>query len=201
MNTENGVFDVDLFPNMVLIYDTVEGRTVIRFDEIYPKPPYEKFLYTCSRLFACGHICPSAMSAEAWDRVCVRVRGAIRKFEFEKRKGTHYIEYECAWCDTTQVITSADTGEKLEMVDFRRRNGKELALKWHHPANAEIKKVIFNDPATIVFWDDGTKTVVKCKPGETFSEAAGLALCYMKKYEGNKFHKQLKKWLPKEDKK
>ena len=25
-----------------------------------------------------------------------------------------------------------------------------------------IKKVIFHDPATVVFWKDGTKTVVKC---------------------------------------
>lgn len=27
----------------------------------------------------------------------------------------------------------------------------------------QIKNVIFNDPATIVFWKDGTKTVVKCQ--------------------------------------
>jgi len=27
----------------------------------------------------------------------------------------------------------------------------------------EIKKVIFKNPATIVFWADGTKTVVKAK--------------------------------------
>ena len=33
-----------------------------------------------------------------------------------------------------------------------------------------IKKVIFNDPATIVLWDDGTKTVVKCSEGDTYSE-------------------------------
>ena len=26
-------------------------------------------------------------------------------------------------------------------------------------------KVIFNDPATIAFWSDGTKTVVKAQPG------------------------------------
>ena len=26
-----------------------------------------------------------------------------------------------------------------------------------------IKKVIFNPPATIVFWEDGSKTVVKCR--------------------------------------
>lgn len=35
-----------------------------------------------------------------------------------------------------------------------------------------IDKVIFNPPATIVFWKDGTKTVVKCKEGEEFSEWA-----------------------------
>ena len=33
-----------------------------------------------------------------------------------------------------------------------------------------IKKVIFNDPATVVIWDDGTKTVVKCSEGDTYSE-------------------------------
>ena len=32
-----------------------------------------------------------------------------------------------------------------------------------------IKEVIFNDPATIVYWEDGTKTVVKCH-NETFDE-------------------------------
>lgn len=35
-----------------------------------------------------------------------------------------------------------------------------------------IDKVLFNPPATIVFWLDGTKTVVKCKEGEEFSEWA-----------------------------
>lgn len=28
--------------------------------------------------------------------------------------------------------------------------------------------VIFRAPATIVFWDDGDKTVVKCQPGDTY---------------------------------
>lgn len=33
-----------------------------------------------------------------------------------------------------------------------------------------IEKVIFNDPATIVFWSDGTKTVVKAQNGEEFDK-------------------------------
>ena len=55
-----------------------------------------------------------------------------------------------------------------------------------------IDKVLFNPPATIVFWLDGTKTVVKCKEGEEFSEWAGIALCLAKKLYGPNFHKIFK---------
>lgn len=63
-----------------------------------------------------------------------------------------------------------------------------------------IKKVIFNDPATIVIWKDDTKTVVKCQSGDTYSEELGLAMCISKKYLGNKgnFNDEFKKWLPEE---
>ena len=50
-----------------------------------------------------------------------------------------------------------------------------------------IKDVIFNDPATIVFWTDGTKTVVKCQPGETFDPEKGLAMAISKKVLGNDY--------------
>ena len=56
----------------------------------------------------------------------------------------------------------------------------------------EIEDVIFNGPATIVFWRDGTKTVVKCTKGDTFSEDAGVALCIAKKMMGDSFHRVLK---------
>ena len=65
----------------------------------------------------------------------------------------------------------------------------------------EIKNVIFNDPATIVFWDDGTKTVVKCQDGDEFDPEKGLAMAIVKKAYGNKgnYCNKLKKWLPKKD--
>ena len=50
----------------------------------------------------------------------------------------------------------------------------------------EIKKVIFNDPATIVYWKDGTKTVVKCQKGDVFDSEKGLAMAFLKKCWGNK---------------
>lgn len=50
-----------------------------------------------------------------------------------------------------------------------------------------IKDVIFNDPATIVFWIDGSKTVVKCQKGETFDPEKGLAMAISKKFLGNDY--------------
>lgn len=50
----------------------------------------------------------------------------------------------------------------------------------------EVKKVIFNDPATIVYWKDGTKTVVKCQHGDNFDSEKGFAMAFLKKCWGNK---------------
>lgn len=63
-----------------------------------------------------------------------------------------------------------------------------------------IKKVIFNDPATIVFWNDGSKTVVKAHD-EVFDPEKGLAMAISKKLLGNKgnYYNEFKKWLPEED--
>lgn len=63
----------------------------------------------------------------------------------------------------------------------------------------EITKVIFNDPATIVYWSDNTKTVVKCQKGDKFDPEKGLAMAIAKKYYGNtgSYCDELKKWLPK----
>lgn len=64
----------------------------------------------------------------------------------------------------------------------------------------EIKKVKYNAPATIVFWEDNTKTVVKCQKGDTYSKEMGLAMAIAKKAYGNKgrFNKIFKKWLDNE---
>lgn len=65
-----------------------------------------------------------------------------------------------------------------------------------------ITRVIFSDPATIVFWADGTKTVVKCQEGDIYSEETGLAMAIVKKVFGNKgnFNEVFKKFIPGYDK-
>ena len=63
-----------------------------------------------------------------------------------------------------------------------------------------IKDVIFNNPATIVLWKDGTKTVVKCQDGDVYNPETGLAMCIIKKMCGNKgnYNDVFNEWLPKE---
>jgi hypothetical protein len=57
----------------------------------------------------------------------------------------------------------------------------------------EIKQVIFNNPATIIMWKDGTKTIVKVH-NEEFDEEKGFAMAYLKKVFGdrNKYMKYIK---------
>lgn len=63
----------------------------------------------------------------------------------------------------------------------------------------DIKEVIFNGPATIIKWEDGTKTVVKCQPDDmdNFDYETGIALAIMKKVLGNKgnFNTVMKKLI------
>lgn len=70
------------------------------------------------------------------------------------------------------------------------------------PKVAKVKKVIFNNPATIIFWDDKTKTVVKCQEGDTYDKEKGFVMAYLKKMLGNKneFNKEIHKWVKEESK-
>ena len=61
----------------------------------------------------------------------------------------------------------------------------------------EIERLIFNDPATIVYWSDGTKTVVKCQQGDTFSAETGLLAAMLKRFMGNdnSYNQVINYWL------
>ena len=66
----------------------------------------------------------------------------------------------------------------------------------------KVKKVIFNPPATIVYWFDGTKTVVKAQGGDIFDKEKGFAMACAKKFFGNRgnyyneFRKHGANWRP-----
>lgn len=67
-----------------------------------------------------------------------------------------------------------------------------MTIKAKNFYSLNVSKIIFNSPATIVFWEDGTKTVVKCSAEDEFSEYYGfLAALGKKVYESNSQIKEL----------
>lgn len=65
------------------------------------------------------------------------------------------------------------------------------------------KKVYYRNPYTIVIWEDGTKTIVKCSgkmcggKAIKYDKLTGFLLCCLKKgmnCSNNKYHNFLKKW-------
>ncbi len=87
------------------------------------------------------------------------------------------------------------TGLFTEIME--RRNND---MKNNHRV-PQIKDVIYNDPATIVLWMDGTKTVVKCGDYDIYDPEKGLAMAIAKKALSNQgnYYETFKSWLPEED--
>lgn len=114
----------------------------------------------------------------------------------ERRMKMERTCYSCKWHD--EPCLGIHCRECYGTVNWEPR---EVNMKQDHNRLPDIKNVIFNDPATIVFWSDGTKTVVKVQDGDEYDEEKGLAMAISKKALGNKgnYCNVFKKWLPEED--
>lgn len=87
------------------------------------------------------------------------------------------------------VVNSVETfvdyfnGDTNVQIDAQVANKSRKYPTQVNPFN--IKRVIFNGPATIVFWNDGTKTVVKCAEEEIYNKRTAIMWAIMKKAYGN----------------
>ena len=109
-------------------------------------------------------------------------------------------EYENWLLQNSVVDAILYTNKKMDSALSVNKETAERSYHMHYDIRRCIRKVKFNPPATIVFWTDDTKTVVKCK-GEDYDPEKGLAMCICKKVLGDKgnYYEVFKKWLPKED--
>lgn len=97
-------------------------------------------------------------------------------------------------CTPITDINSLYTGSTIRSISYDEAFRYRTSLKFN------IEKVIFNDPATIILWKDGTKTVVQAQ-GEDFDPEKGMAMAIAKKALGNKgnYYDVFKEWLPEEE--
>ena len=126
--------------------------------------------------------------------------GKCMKFK-ECLKCTHADNpWRCAACYNGNMFVPIEHTIKTEYHTIGRRSGKNMAVNeylnmlYGTKALPRIKDVIFNDPATIVIWEDGSKTIVKVMEGDKFDPHTGLAQAISKKALGDDYKKEFKKW-------
>lgn len=110
-------------------------------------------------------------------------------------------EYKCSYSDyfDTDVVFQKMINSLYNSRYINKINlSKEVS---NMDIRNNIKDVIFNGPATIIKWTDGTKTVVKCQEGDV-DPWVGMAMAISKKVLGNKgnFNEVFKKWIKEEPK-
>lgn len=98
------------------------------------------------------------------------------------------------------TITAEEIGEAMNCLLSEKYFEKDKDSTYGLP---KIEDVIFADPATIVKWNDGTKTVVKCEDGDTYNKFYGFVCCITKKIYGNnsRFNSIANKWIEADEKK
>lgn len=111
--------------------------------------------------------------------------------DLESEGWGHYIRIE-GYVETINDVQSYAMNDAI--------NTYKLFTNLQEVKNFEYQKVIFNPPATIIIWKDGTKTIVKCQPDDKFDPEKGIALCFMKRALGNggNFNNVFKKEIKKE---
>ena len=109
----------------------------------------------------------------------------------------------------SDLITNPDMIRSRE-VAYRLSRAAAYGLftpvKKEKTLSMTIKKVIFSPPATIIIWDDNTKTIVKAQEDEPYDPEKGMAMCIAKHIYGdcgsyyNVFSEWLKNYTPAEGK-
>lgn len=161
-----------------LIYDVDDNRIVIRYsadrgfyvDKGISKPPLT-FHYDLAKT-ACK-IIEDFKKKEHWKDFLETLKqetkgGTIMTAMYEKKNKLNVASTE----DRERYPYSGSYGVRGEAAVFL-----DKAFTPVH--------VIFHPPATIVFWKDGSKTVVKCAPGEKFNKYHGFCAAVAKKIYAN----------------
>lgn len=109
----------------------------------------------------------------------------------------------------SDLITTPDMIRRREVAYRLSRDavyGLFTPVKKEKTLSMTIKKVIFSPPATIIIWDDDTKTIVKAQEDEPYDPEKGMAMCIAKHIYGdcgsyyNVFSEWLKNYTPAEGK-
>lgn len=113
----------------------------------------------------------------------------VKVASFDPASALSHIDYASISSVLNKIDDMCAHANDQTIIELNERMlERGIMLRSEYERLFTIEKVIFNDPATIVYWADGTRTVVKCQKGDVFNKETGFALCCMKKIYGNNNH-------------
>lgn len=89
-----------------------------------------------------------------------------------------------------EIFNMANDGRWIDVTDFqndkpRVRQVNGVRRLCNRDINLDIKQIIYNDPATIVIFADGSKVCVKASKNDKFDKEVGLMYAIVKRLYAN----------------
>ena len=95
--------------------------------------------------------------------------------------------FVCSASMGTEGICNYVTDCSSEVKNWNIEEIKQMIKEEEEMKFITLDHVIFDGPATIVFWSDGTKTIVKCTDGDAYAYDVGIAMATLKKIFGDQY--------------
>ena len=122
---------------------------------------------------------------DIWPKTCIMHEPKFSPENIDGYGGHVYSTTHNPYMDKNYFIPARHCGLSAAMTLIDELHEIEAYRKKKEKKVPQIERVIFNAPATIVFWKDGTKTVVKAQGDDEFDPEKGLAMAICKKVLGN----------------
>ena len=134
--------------------------------------------------------------------ICYKTDTATNKTDVDIHHSTLGCKHYLVEWNKVRSLTEAavpilsDVKMQIEVKKYCDEDIKQVR-NLYYGLSLSIKDVIFNPPATIVFWMDGTKTVVKDQGEVFYDPEKGMAMAVAKKAFGNQgnYYNQFSKYL------
>ena len=134
--------------------------------------------------------------------ICYKTDTAVNKTDINIYHSTLSPKHYLVEWDKVRSLTEAAVpilSDVKMQIDVKKYCDEDIeqTKNLYYGLSLTIKDVIFNPPATIVFWMDGTKTVVKDQGEVFYDPEKGMAMAVAKKAFGNQgnYYNQFKKYI------
>lgn len=105
-------------------------------------------------------------------------RNIVRSVAVNEQFKKAYREFEEAKNEFTKALSEGKFPEVNKVFRYPSSEGDNGMVK----VVPVISRCIINDPAVIIFWSDGTKTIGKCMDNDEFNPEVGLAMAISRKF-------------------